>query len=108
MPLSPDLLAHVAERFRALAEPARLHLLSVLMEGEQSVGALAEATGLGQANASRHLAMLHRYGFVARRKDGLFVHYSISDPGVHRLCDIMCGRVGAELNGVRGPQEPAS
>jgi DNA-binding transcriptional ArsR family regulator len=89
----PDL---VAERFKALAEPARLRLLHVLRDGEKTVSELMEATGLGQANVSKHLQMLHSLGFVDRRKEGLYVHYSLASEDVFQLCDIVCGHLVAE------------
>jgi DNA-binding transcriptional ArsR family regulator len=96
IPLTPEILDLVSERFRALGEPARLHLLNTLREGERSVGELMQATGLGQANVSKHLQLLHKLGFVDRRKEGLFVYYSLADPRVFELCDIMCGRLAEE------------
>lgn len=45
--------------------------------------------GLAQANASRHLQLLTRLGFVERRKEGLYVHYRLADPEVFQLCDLM-------------------
>lgn len=95
--MTPELLALVAERFRALAEPARLQILNSLRGGELAVGDLVEATELGQANVSKHLQMLHALGFVSRRKEGLFVYYALADKSVFRLCDIMCGRLEAEM-----------
>lgn len=95
-PLTPELLDVIAERFKALAEPARLRLLSALRGGERTVGELMEATGLTQANVSRHLQLLFAAGFVRRRKAGLYVHYSLAGDDVFALCDIMCGRLQAE------------
>ena len=83
----------LAERFRALAEPARLQLMNVLRDGEYSVTELVEETGLGQANVSKHLQLLRTRGFVERRKEGLYVFYRIADPAVFELCDLMCGHV---------------
>lgn len=94
--MTPELLELVAARFRVLGEPARLQILSALRRGEMTVGALVEETGLGQANISKHLQLLHAVGFVRRRKEGLFVYYGLADRDVFRLCDIMCGRLGAE------------
>lgn len=88
--LPAALLNDLAERFKALAEPNRLAILSTLHAGELSVGELVDATGLGQANVSKHLDVLRRYGFVARRKDGLNVFYRVADEDVFRICDIMC------------------
>jgi DNA-binding transcriptional ArsR family regulator len=95
--LSPDLLAGVAGRFKALAEPTRLLLLQCLRGGEATVTDLVERTGLTQANVSKHLHLLLTLGFVARRKEGLFAYYRLADKDVFRLCDIMCGRLEREL-----------
>lgn len=97
--LPPAMLEQLAERFKALAEPNRLAILSTLHGGELSVGDLVDETGLGQANVSKHLDVLRRYGFVERRKDGLNVFYRLADKEVFRICDIMCGRVARD----RGP-----
>ena len=94
--LTPGMIQLVADRFRALAEPARLHLMQALRGGEQTVGALVEVTGLATANVSKHLQVLHGAGFVTRRKDGLYVYYGLAGKDVFLLCDIMCGRLAAE------------
>ena len=99
--LTPEMLTLIAERFKALAEPARLQLLKSLQAGELSVNELVEETGLGQANVSKHLQLLHTLGFVSRRKEGLFVYYTLADRSVFKLCDLMCGRVEAQLEAQR-------
>ncbi len=86
-----EVLGQLADRFKALAEPNRLAILSTLHGGELSVGALVGETGLGQANVSKHLDVLRRHGFVERRKDGLNAIYRIADREVFRICDVMCG-----------------
>ena len=60
------------------------------------MGELVEATGLGTANVSKHLQLLHGAGFLTRRKEGLYVYYGLAGADVFRLCDIMCGRIAAE------------
>jgi DNA-binding transcriptional ArsR family regulator len=92
--LTDAVIPLVAKRFKALAEPAGLLLLRTLMNGEHSVNALVEETGMGQANVSKHLQVLHGHGFVRRRKIGLFVYYALADRQVIRLCDAMSQRVG--------------
>jgi DNA-binding transcriptional ArsR family regulator len=94
--LTPQVLDLIADRFKALAEPTRLQILTALREGEKTVSELMVATGLGQANASKHLQMLHSLGFVDRRKEGLYVYYQLADDSVFQLCDIMCGRLVEE------------
>ena len=99
--LTPEQITLVAERFRALGEPARLQIMNALRTSERTVSELVEVTGLGTANVSKHLQVLHAAGFVTRRKDGLYVHYGLADDDVFRLCDIMCGRLAAETSARR-------
>ena len=91
----------IAERFKALAEPARLQILHCLQGGEMSVNELVDATRLGQANVSKHLQLLHSLGYVSRRKEGLYVYYGIADKSVFKLCDLVCGRVQAHVEAQR-------
>jgi DNA-binding transcriptional ArsR family regulator len=95
--MSPQLMELVAERFKVLAEPARLQILSQLRDREMTVSDLVEATGMGQANVSKHLALLLSLGFVARRKEGLYAFYELADNRVFQLCDLMCARIESEL-----------
>lgn len=98
MPTGAELEARAADVARllgALANPRRLIILCRLsMEGECSVGALAEAVGLSQSALSQHLAVLREQGVVATRRDGLNIFYSISDPRtralMHALENIFC------------------
>ena len=96
-PLTPEVIELVAQRFRALAEPARLHILNCMRNGEVTVTGLVDETGLSQANVSKHLQLLYTLGFVTRRKEGLFTYYSLADKSVFALCDLMCDRLGAEV-----------
>lgn len=95
---NPVVVELLADRFKALGEPARLGILSELRNGELTVSDLVERTGLGQANVSKHLQYLHALGLVSRRKDGLFVYYRLADENVFRVCEIMCGRLDAEAS----------
>jgi DNA-binding transcriptional ArsR family regulator len=94
--MSRALLEQLADRFKVLGEVNRLSVLSALREGERTVTELMDDTGLEQANLSKHLMLLHRLGFVARRKEGLNVYYSLADEDVFSICDIMCGRLERE------------
>jgi DNA-binding transcriptional ArsR family regulator len=99
--LTPELLDLVAERFKALSDRGRLQLLQALRGGERSVTELVEETGMGQANVSRHLTLLHNSGFVNRERDGLYVRYSLADKDVLKLCDLVCGRIEVEVTARR-------
>lgn len=91
--LEPETLEAVADRFKVLAEPARLAILNVLREGPMSVTTLIDETGLNQANVSKHLQLLYTHGFVQRQRDKSWVYYSIADRSVFSLCEIMCGQL---------------
>ena len=94
--LTPELLTLIAERFKVLAEPARLEILNTIRRRELSVSEIVEGTGLGQANVSKHLQLLHAHGFVARRKEGLYAYYSLADERVFQLCEMMCDRLSSQ------------
>lgn len=99
--MSEELTSLVAERFKALADPARVRLLNALRDGERTVGDLVDDAGLTQANASKHLARLHQLGFVTRHRDGLHIYYALADQDVLKLCELMCGRIEAETRSRR-------
>lgn len=64
--------------FKALAHPARLRLLAMLREGEMCVCQLNAIVGLAPSTVSEHLTELRRAGFLAERKDGRWVYYSLA------------------------------
>jgi ArsR family transcriptional regulator len=74
-----------ASLFKALAHPARVRILEVLADGEQSVGALQPLVGIESSHLSQQLAVLRRAGVVVSRKDGASVIYAVKDPLVVEL-----------------------
>ena len=84
-------LTQIARRFAVLSEPMRLRLVHGLFEGEMSVNELVAFSGGTQANVSRHLQQLANDGVLKRRKEGLQVFYSIGDPSIFKLCELVCG-----------------
>jgi len=80
----------VARRLKALADASRLRVLQSLCNGEKSVTALVEETGLGQANVSKHLRILKDEGFVLSRRNLRNVIYRLSDTLSEEICTIMC------------------
>jgi DNA-binding transcriptional ArsR family regulator len=95
--LNDEAIELVARRFAVLAEPMRLKLVHALFAGEKNVNALVDATGGTQANVSRHLQTLTQAHVLARRKEGLQVFYSIADPSIFKLCDLVCGSLEKQL-----------
>lgn len=81
-----------AELFKALAHPARLHILTLLRQGEVCVCHIEAALGRRQAYVSQQLMVLRDAGLVASRKSGLQVYYRLAD-----------ARVEAVLAAVYGP-----
>ena len=79
------LFAEFARVSKALGSGNRLELLEFLAQGERSVDALAKLSGLAVANTSRHLQVLRQAGLITARKEGLFVHYTVSGQGVVKL-----------------------
>lgn len=94
-PMSDPMIEEVSGIFHALSDGSRLRILRSLLEARQPMnqGQVAEATGLSQANASKHLALLVRVGLVERRQDGNTVFFTPVSPLVPQVCDIMCGHV---------------
>ncbi|MBX9725082.1 MAG: metalloregulator ArsR/SmtB family transcription factor [Candidatus Obscuribacterales bacterium] len=92
--LTRPALEIVAARFRALSDASRLQILQTLFAGEHSVQDLCELTAMSQANVSKHLSVLAEQGIVQKRRQGLFVYYSIADDTIYEMCDIVCGAVG--------------
>ncbi|WP_395738723.1 ArsR/SmtB family transcription factor [Prosthecobacter sp.] len=89
-PVSEEALVLIASWFRTLAEPSRLKILRALEEGEKNITELVEATGLTQANVSRHVQSLVEAGMVGRRREGLTAICFIADPTITELCDNVC------------------
>jgi DNA-binding transcriptional ArsR family regulator len=95
--LSDAALDMVARRFRSLGEPMRLRILSLIEGGERTVGQLVDQLGSSQANISKHLKVLSDAGVLARRVQGTSVYYSISDPVILKICDVVCDGVADSL-----------
>lgn len=92
--MSDGQIERAAALFTALAEPSRLQLLQALMyDGTLTVSELVEATGLSQANVSKHLASLHAARLVAKERNGVYVSYRILDPVVQSLCSLVCEKI---------------
>ncbi len=68
------------EFFAALADRTRLRLLNLMRDGEVCVCFFAETLETNNPKISRHLAYLKRAGMVKSRRDGKWMHYSITTP----------------------------
>jgi DNA-binding transcriptional ArsR family regulator len=80
--LSREGADRVAERIRHYAQPQRLMILSCLLDGEKSVGAIDAATGVGQPALSQQLAELRHAGLLISRRAARQVYYRLADASV--------------------------
>jgi ArsR family transcriptional regulator len=82
-PMSEDQARTVAPLLKALADPVRLRLLSLVLShenGEACVCDLTPAFDLSQPTISHHLKVLHEAGLLDREKRGTWVYYQ-AQPG---------------------------
>jgi ArsR family transcriptional regulator len=113
-----DLYAQFAAVAKAVGNEHRLELLELVAQGERSVEALAERSGLSIANASQHLQHLRRAGLITARRQAKFVLYRLADDGVltmlagmHKVAERNVGEVERILRSyfhARDDLEPVS
>ncbi len=95
---SEQLLARIAYRLKAMADPMRLQILHVLQDGERCVTDILADVGGSQANVSKHLSVLRRAGLVECRRDGVNVFYRIEDPAVFAICSTVCDSLERQVD----------
>jgi ArsR family transcriptional regulator len=78
-----------ADFFQALAHPTRIAIVEQLRNGELSAGALIERLGVEQANVSQHLGVMRAKNILVNRKAGNQVFYSVRDPIIIEVLDLM-------------------
>ena len=88
--LTPEALGLMADFFKVLSEVSRLQIVCSLKLGAKNVTEIIEETGLGQANVSKHLKMLTQAKVVSREQRGVCAYYSIANPFLFELCDLVC------------------
>ena len=83
-------VAEAAQLLRLLSNERRLLVMChLLVHGEMSVGALAEAVGLAQPALSQHLAMMRSQGLLATRRAAQTIHYRVADPKAGRIVEVL-------------------
>jgi len=95
--LSPAALGLMADFFKVLSEVSRLQIVCTLKTGSKNVTEIIEATGLGQANVSKHLKILTQAGIASRQQQGPNVYYQIANPFVFELCDLVCDSLSVQF-----------
>jgi ArsR family transcriptional regulator len=89
MTSTQELRRFKAEIFQALAHPTRIAIVEALRNGEMSAGQIIDQLGLEQANASQHFAVLRSKQVVVNRKEGNQVFYSLRDPVLIEVLDVL-------------------
>ncbi len=94
--LDREALERVAKVFQAFSDATRLAILQELKPGPCGVGELVGKVGSSQGNVSKQLQILAETGFIRREKQGNQVFYSINDPSVFDMCNVVCAKLNNE------------
>ncbi len=92
-----EALGDAAECLRALAHPHRLRMVQMLLQGDYTVGELAEACDLPSPMASEHLRLMQRCGFLTSEKEGRKVYYQVVEPHLQSILKCIEDRFGVAL-----------
>lgn len=104
-PLGADRAAELGRAFKALGEPARLRLLSLIAaheRGEACVCDMTDPLGLSQPTVSHHLRVLREAGLITGERRGTWVHYRIVPGALDRLGSVL-GDVATEAGDALRP-----
>ena len=85
-----------ARVFKAMGDENRLTILSLLQNGERCACKLQEALQISQPTLSHHMRILVDAGLVTGRKDGKWIHYSLSDAGTQQAKELLCSALNIE------------
>ena len=93
--LTEEEAVHQARLLKALADPTRLRILSLLSrhEGEVCVFEIVESFTLEQPTISHHLRILRDAGLVDCRKKGLWAYYYVRREALSRAQEVITGLV---------------
>lgn len=86
-PVAGDQLELAADILSHLAHPTRLHLLWLLVAGEQDVNTLTEQVAASRSSVSQHLGRLRLVGLVHTRRDGRRVLYRLAGDHLRTLIE---------------------
>lgn len=93
MNLELDQMEDAAERasklMKTLGHRDRLMILCQLVDGEKSVGQIAEALDLQQSPLSQHLARMRKEGLVKTRRESQTIYYSLAKQDVTKVIGVL-------------------
>ena len=100
-PLTADQATDLARTLKALADPTRLRLVSMVAAhdgGEACVCELTEPLGLTQPTISHHLKILVDAGIFSRDKRGVWAYYALRPATLQALAGMLSGDTSRPLN----------
>ena len=83
--IAEEVILHMAESFKALADPTRLKILGLLFHRERTVGDIADHLAVSQSAVSHQLRILRSLDIVRYHKEGREVYYSLADDHVRDI-----------------------
>jgi DNA-binding transcriptional ArsR family regulator len=89
-------LEQAAECLRILAHPHRLRIVQMLLQGQFTVGQLADSCGIPSAMASEHLRLMQRCGFLDSDRSGRQVFYRVAEPHLKNILSCIESRFGVQ------------
>jgi ArsR family transcriptional regulator len=87
--MTEEKYSDLAELFKVFGDVTRIKIMSVLLEGELSVGEISEKLSMSPSAISHQLNILRRSKLVKTRREGKSVYYSLDDEHVYEI--ISCG-----------------
>jgi DNA-binding transcriptional ArsR family regulator len=82
---------------QALADPKRILILYVLVDGAQRVSELVDILDVPQPTVSRHLGVLRERGLVSAERMSTAVYYTLTDRRIIEALDLMRGVLATQL-----------
>ena len=79
----------IAAMFKAFCDENRLQILEMLREGEKCACHILEEMQITQPTLSHHMKILCDAGVVVGRKEGKWMHYSISEIGLENVMNYL-------------------
>ncbi len=94
--LTYETLQDAAECLKTIAHPHRLRAIELLLEGDHTVGELAEACGIASSAMSEHLILLKDRGLLSAEKDGRKTYYKIAEPALSGILSCIRSRFASD------------
>jgi len=92
-------MAGITEIFRALTDPTRMEILSMLRDGDLTPSDMLNKLSISQPTLSHHLDILKRAGLIEGKRNGQFIEYTINLSVFEMAVEYM-------LKFIKNPKEP--